>query len=93
MITGIKRLASKFIRDKNNNIVIWQSPNLPLFGWFIFMIMAYLAPSEFFKTGFTDLSRTFLFVWSYLEIAQGSSYFRRLVGVIIMLVILVGIFS
>lgn len=88
----MRRLVSNFIRDKNSNIAMWQFPNLPLFGWFIFMILAYLTPSEFFKTGLTDLSRAFLFVWSYLEIAQGSSYFRRLLGVIIILVILVGIF-
>lgn len=88
----MKRLANKVFRDKNNKIVLWQFPNLPLVGWFIFLVLAQVVSSDTLRTGFAQLSSGFLFVWAYLEITQGVTYLRRALGGVVLLLILVGAF-
>jgi hypothetical protein len=78
-----------FFRNDQNRLVIWQRPNLPLVGWFLFLMAARNLEASFLKAGFEFLSSAMLFTWSYLEITQGDSYFRRLLGLTVM-VILVG---
>jgi len=92
MYTNFKRLVNKLVRDKNNKIVWWQFPNPPLMGWFIFLVLAQVVAPGSIRTGLTQLSTGFLFVWSYLEITQGTTYFRRLLGGAILLAVLVGYF-
>ena len=88
----MRRAFDRFTRDKNNNTVIGQFPNLPIIGWFVFMIAAHAVSSGFWKRGFTDLSAAFLFTWSYLEITQGVSSFRRTIGTIVAIGILISYF-
>ncbi len=92
MLTKTKRLANQFIRDKNNHVVVGQFPNVPLLGWFVCMIISHVISPGFLKTGLADLSIAFLFTWAYLEIAQGATYFRRLLGIIVMITVLVSYF-
>ncbi len=92
MYTNFKRLANKLVRDKNNEIVWWQFPNPPLMGWFVFLVLAQVIAPGSLRTGLTQLSGGLLFVWAYLEITQGVTYFRRLLGVIVFLAVLVGYF-
>jgi hypothetical protein len=89
----IDKIINKLFCDKNNNLVLWQFPNPPIIGWFVFMVVAYFIPSGILKTGFASLSSAFLFLWAYLEITQGVNYFRRLLGVIIMLAVVFGYFA
>lgn len=88
----MKRLVNKLIRNKDNQIVVWQSPNLVLSGWFAFLVLAYFATAGILKIGLMDLSTACLFAWSYLEITQGASYFRRLLGTIVILNIVISYF-
>ena len=92
MYTNFKHLVNKLVRDKNNKIVWWQFPNPPLMGWFIFLVLAQIVAPGSLRTGFAQLSTGFLFVWAYLEITQGTTYFRRLLGGAILLAVLVGYF-
>jgi len=92
MYTNFKHLVNKLVRDKNNKIVWWQFPNPPLMGWFVFLVLAQVVAPGPFRTGFAQLSGGFLFVWAYLEIIQGATYFRRLLGVAVLLAVLVGYF-
>lgn len=76
----------KFWRDKHGKVVIWQKPNMPLIGWFVFMIVAKLLPSGSVRNGTQFLSTAFIFTWAYLEITKGDSYFRRVLGAAVFLV-------
>ena len=89
----INKLVDKFFHDKNNNLVLWQFPNPSIICWFVFMLISYIIPSGILKTGFASLSSAFLFLWAYLEITQGVSYFRRFLGVIIILIVIFGYFA
>jgi hypothetical protein len=78
-------LFNKFIRDKNDHIAIWQTPNVPIIGWLICTLTSHFVASGHFKTAFGYLGVAFLFTWAYLEIKDGSSHFRRLLGLIVFL--------
>lgn len=72
-----------FFKDKSGKIVIAQWPNLPLWFALFFFVL------ENFSTGTIQLLGTSglfasLVVWSYLEISSGVNGFRKLLGVIVM---------
>lgn len=89
---NIKQLMYKFIKDKDGNIVIWQTPNAPLLCWVgIKLILAFI-PVGHLKTGLTELSSAVLLIWSYLELSSGESYFRKLLGLVVMVSTIIGFF-
>jgi hypothetical protein len=90
---NIKHLINTCLRDKNNKIVLWQRPNLLIIGWFACAVAARLLHAKQLHTGFSNLGTAFLFAWAYLEIAQGASYFRRLLGIVVAVAIVVRYFS
>ena len=81
-----KRVLASFWKDKHGNIAIWQRPNLPLISWFAFLVIAKLLPDGSLKNGVQFLSTAFILIWAYMEIAEGASYFRRLLGLAVFLV-------
>ncbi len=90
---NIRQLAHAFIRDKNNNVAIWQYPNPPIIGWFVCAVAAHFFRMGNLHTGLATLGTTLLFVWAYLEISQGASYFRRVLGLVVALTIAVRYFG
>ena len=78
----------KFWRDRRGDVVIYQTPNRYLISW------ALLATASLFTNGTLAnvrwyLSLVVLAVWAVLEIWQGANYFRRCLGaVVIMLIVL-----
>lgn len=77
-----KKLYRKTFFDENNNFVIAQFPNLPIILALVFTILSNI---DIFNAGlnevFTYLASGFLFVWAYLEITSGVNYFRRFLGI------------
>lgn len=84
---------NSFIRDKSGHIVLWQSPNVPLCGWFVFKVLSMFEVAEQLKMGAEQLSTAFLFTWAFLEITKGVNYFRRLLGIIVMIAITLSFFK
>jgi hypothetical protein len=79
----------RFFKDKDGQVVVWQNPNLPLLGWIIFKILSLIIISRNLKSGCEQLSTTFLFTWAFLEATKGVNNFRKLLGgVVIVLVVL-----
>jgi hypothetical protein len=76
---------NSIFRDKDGKIVIWQSPNLPLWGWIVSSLLGKVFTHGAVHAGFQHLAAASLFVWAYLEIRTGGSIFRRILGGIIML--------
>jgi hypothetical protein len=73
-----------FFSDKHGNLTIAQNPNPALLGWFIFLVLGNLLHSANLKW----LSTTFLFAWAFMELYKGDSYFRRLLGFVVLLYII-----
>lgn len=85
--------VASFFKNNQGNTVIWQTPNIPLLSWLVLKLLAMVINNEQFKSGFSKLSTAFLFAWAYLEITSGASYFRRLLGLVVMTALIIGFFK
>jgi hypothetical protein len=82
-----------FFKDQENHWAVWQWPNIPLYGWIVCELLAFIVKQHQLHAGLVQLSRAFLFTWSYLEIKEGINYFRRLLGIVVMIGIIVSYFK
>jgi hypothetical protein len=76
----MKAWGAKQFTDKSGNVVLWQWPNLPLYGWALSRVAAYVLHDNPMHVGFSLLGDAFLAVWAYLEITDGTTTFRRVLG-------------
>jgi hypothetical protein len=83
MDTRIKAVVDWLIRGRDGKVHIAQFPNLPIIGWGMFLIASQIVASHAFKAGFGSISTGFLAIWSYLEITQGSSRIRQILGIVV----------
>ena len=72
----------------NISYIIFQKPNIPLLGWLLFFIAAYIVKQPETKDVLYFTANTFLVVWAILEIFQGVNIFRRLLGSIILVLLI-----
>lgn len=82
----------RFWKDERGRLVIFQWPNKWLYIW------AGLVFISFFTTGTAAsfwyyLSMGVLSIWALLEVVRGASYFRRLLGCLVILFILGSLFK
>ncbi len=82
-----------FFKNKDGKITIAQWPNIPILGWFLFKLASMLVSAPGLDAGLSAISTAFLFTWAYLEITDGASYFRRTLGVAVMLGTVIGLFK
>lgn len=83
----------KFFKDKDDKLAIAQFPNALLLAW-LFILAVTLAPiDQSLKASLQGVNTAILFAWAYLELSQGSSYFRRVLGGIIIGVIILNFFN
>ncbi|MEY9929829.1 hypothetical protein ABH926_004469 [Catenulispora sp. GP43] len=75
-----------FWRDADGKVVIAQAPNIPLIGWLVFAALAWISGGHW-RSGAGFVSSAFLFTWAYLELTQGVNYFRRLLGLVVLAVV------
>jgi hypothetical protein len=59
---------------------------VPLVGWLLFAGLSWIPGAEAWKNGTSYTSSAFLFAWA-LELAHGASYFRRLLGLVVLAVV------
>lgn len=82
----MNKIIEKIFKDKHGNIVLAQWPNLPIIVWLITTLLRHFYKSGHFSNilGFTAfVSITF---WALLELFTGVNYFRRSLGLIVLLV-------
>lgn len=80
----MKKYIKAFFSDKHGKVVIWQSPNLPIILWFVFMLATHMTHGQL-RTIFAVISSAALLVWALLEVIQGASYFRRVLGLAVLI--------
>jgi hypothetical protein len=90
---ALNTAVSRFFKDKDGHILIGQKPNIPIIGWFVFMLLSHLFNASHLRTTLEFISMAFLFTWAYLELTQGANYFRRLLGLIVFMIILVSVLN
>ena len=85
-------LFDQTFRDDEGNLVIAQPPNLPLMVGVTTMLLTFLVPRGGLYTGLDAIAFGSLFTWAWLEIFDGVNYFRRALGLVVMLGIIAGRF-
>ncbi|WP_373545422.1 hypothetical protein [Chamaesiphon sp.] len=72
-------------RDDKGNFVIIQPPNLPIIIWFTASILKLVFSKGNLYTGLDFVAVGALTIWSFLEIFQGVNYFRKGLGVVVLI--------
>jgi hypothetical protein len=84
MARGDQTLWDKIWRDSKGNIAIWQWPNKWLTGWAITTVISLLFNGTLADI-FSWVAMALLLIWSLLELTKGDSYFRRALGLVVLL--------
>ncbi len=89
-MTNQKRsILNRLWYDQHGKLAIVGWPNTPLTAWLLAMGLGWLLPTGHWQTLAKVLSFGALFTWAWLELFDGVNYFRRALGlVVLMLVIL-----
>ena len=85
-------LWSRIWRDRNGRVVLWQTPNAPLIAWAVVTVVSLFVPNGTTESIFYWLSEALLGIWAALEIWKGVDYFRRALGVLIFIVVILAAF-
>jgi len=78
-------LFDRTFRDGEGNIVLAQPPNLPILVWGATSLLQLIVTSGKLHTGLVWIAFGALFTWAWLELFQGVNYFRRALGLVVLI--------
>lgn len=78
-------LIDKTFRDDSGNIVIAQMPNPPLIVWIVSSILTLVFTTGKINTALDVIATGSLFTWAWMELFQGVNYFRRALGLVVLI--------
>lgn len=77
-------LFDRTFRDSEGKIVIAQPPNLPLIVWIVASLLKLIFTTGKIHLGLELVAFGVLFTWAWEELFQGVNYFRRALGLIVL---------
>ena len=77
-------LFDRTFRDSEGNVVIAQPPNLPLIIWIVASLLKLIVITGKINLGLDLVAFGTLFTWAWEELFQGVNYFRRALGLIVL---------
>jgi hypothetical protein len=86
-------LLNKTFRDSEGNIVIAQPPNLPLLVGITATVLSLMVRSGNIHTGIDAIAFGSLFTWAWQELFEGVNYFRRTLGLLVLIAVIASRFS
>ena len=81
-------LFDKVFRDREGEIVLAQMPNLPIIVWVVASLLKLFFTTGKISIGLEAIAFGSLFTWAWEELFQGINYFRRALGLIILVTLL-----
>lgn len=78
--TRKKTAASRAVRDKRGQPVVWQRPNIWLIGWALVSVLWISGVAGESSKLLFGLGLVLLIVWALLELLRGVNLFRRVLG-------------
>lgn len=81
-------LIHKIFYDSNGKVVIFQTPNIPIIIAAVAWVFAYFIHQQPFHMALSILFYIGLTVWAVMEIGRGVNFFRRGLGLIVLLYII-----
>jgi hypothetical protein len=85
----VNTLVDKTFRDSNDKIVIAQMPNPPLIVWIVASLLSLIFTSGKINTVLDVVANGALFTWGWLELFEGVNYFRRALGLAVLIGIII----
>jgi hypothetical protein len=79
---------NQIFRDGEGKIVLAQMPNLPLITWLLASILQLIFTTGKINVGLEFLSFGAIFTWAWEELFQGVNYFRRALGLFVMIILI-----
>ena len=80
-------LFDRLFRDSTGEIVVAQAPNLPILLWVAATLLKLVVKTGQLKIALDVIAFGSLSYWSFLEISQGTTYFRRDLGIVVLIAI------
>ncbi|MCL1466502.1 hypothetical protein [Argonema galeatum] len=77
-------LFDRTFRDSEGKIAIAQPPNLPLIVWIVATLLKLIVTTGKINLGLELVAFGSLFTWAWEELFQGVNYFRRALGLIVL---------
>ncbi len=77
--------SDRIFHDAQGNLVIAQPPNLPILVWGGAFVLKLLITNGTAHNVFDAISYGALFTWAWLELFQGVNYFRRGLGLLVLI--------
>jgi hypothetical protein len=84
-------LFDRLFRDGTGEIIIAQPPNLPIVIWVSATLLKLVFQTGQVKLILDLLAFSSLLYWSFLEITQGANYFRRDLGVVVLIGLIISL--
>lgn len=81
-----RSLLEKCYKDTSGNVVLIQFPNAPLITWAVATLLSKVLPWNVATNILQIITFGAIFTWAWLEIFQSEAYFRRLLGVVVLVV-------
>jgi hypothetical protein len=77
-------LLDKIFRDREGKVVLAQMPNLPLIVWIVASLLRLIFTTGKVNIGLEAIAFGSLFTWAWEELFQGVNYFRRVLGLLVL---------
>lgn len=81
-------IIKKLFYDKHGKLVLYQTPNWQIIG-FMFSLAIALFSNNVLRLIAFILASIFLIWWSLLEIVSGVTLFRKLLGILMLVLLLI----
>ena len=78
-------LFDKTFRDSEGNIVLGQMPNLPILVWLTATLLNLIPTSTSIHVVLETIAFGSLFTWAWQELFEGVNYFRRALGLAVLI--------
>jgi hypothetical protein len=78
-------LWDKFWRDKKGNVVIFQWPNALLIAWAVLSVLSLIVSRGHTQQLIWWVGNITLAVWALVELIWGVNYFRKALGLVVLL--------
>jgi hypothetical protein len=82
-------LFDKTFRDSEGNIVLGQMPNLPILVWLTATLLNLIPTSASIHGVLETIAFGSLFTWAWQELFEGVNYFRRALGLAVLIGVIV----
>jgi len=77
-------LFDQVFRDSEGEIILAQMPNSPLIVWVVASLLTMIFTTGKINLGLEIIAFGSLFTWAWEELFQGVNYFRRVLGLLVL---------